>query len=149
MYLSWSCLPWDHHLIPMYAADLDGVPQVPDVEEEHCTHYQPRLWWGWPQSELWCSLELGRSASNLRLYQPWASYLFKVDYNSTLTDDWWLQVGGSDDPCSILYHGPEANSELEVQAITRYIQSNAPIMASIDFHSYSQAILFPPGIIEL
>ena len=57
-----------------------------------------------------------------------------------------LQVGGSEDPCSILYHGSMPGSELEVQAITSYIQSNAPIYAAIDFHSYSQVILFPPGI---
>lgn len=56
-----------------------------------------------------------------------------------------LQEGSSDDPCSGVYHGESAGSELEVQAITQYILSNAPVLASIDFHSYYQEILFPPG----
>ena len=56
-----------------------------------------------------------------------------------------LQEGSSDDPCSGVYHGESAGSELEVQAITQYILSNAPVMASIDFHSYYQEILYPPG----
>ena len=56
-----------------------------------------------------------------------------------------MQEGSSDDPCSEVYHGESAGSELEVQAITEYIQSHAPIVASIDFHSYYQQILFPPG----
>jgi hypothetical protein len=67
-----------------------------------------------------------------------------VDLNRNF-DAHWSLVGGSDDPCSHLYHGPGAGSELEVQAITSYIQSNAPIMAAIDFHSYSQEILYPPA----
>ena len=56
-----------------------------------------------------------------------------------------MQEGSSDDPCSEVYHGESAGSELEVQAITKYIESHAPIVASIDFHSYYQQILFPPG----
>ena len=56
-----------------------------------------------------------------------------------------MQEGSSDDPCSGVYHGESAGSELEVQAITKYIESHAPIVASIDFHSYYQQILFPPG----
>ena len=56
-----------------------------------------------------------------------------------------MQEGSSDDPCSDLYHGERAGSEFEVQAITQYIENNAPVVASIDFHSYYQQILFPPG----
>jgi murein tripeptide amidase MpaA len=67
-----------------------------------------------------------------------------VDLNRNF-DAHWSLVGSSDDPCSILYHGREPGSELEVQAITSYILSVAPVSASIDFHSYSQAILFPPA----
>lgn len=56
-----------------------------------------------------------------------------------------LQTGSSEDPCSELYHGPFAASEPEVQAITNYIQSNSPVVGAIDFHSYYQEILYPPG----
>ena len=56
-----------------------------------------------------------------------------------------MQVGSSDDPCSEIYHGERAGSEVEVQAITHYIHANAPIVAAIDFHSYYQEMLFPPG----
>jgi len=55
------------------------------------------------------------------------------------------QEGSSDDPCSELYHGEHASSEPEVQAITQYINSNAPVVGAIDFHSYFQEILYPPG----
>ena len=56
-----------------------------------------------------------------------------------------VQEGSSEDPCSGLYSGESANSELEVKAITEYIHSNAPVLAAIDFHSYQQEILYPPG----
>lgn len=52
----------------------------------------------------------------------------------------------SDDPCDELYQGPNANSELEVKAITNYLKSLGPtLVGAIDFHSYSQEILYPPG----
>ena len=57
-----------------------------------------------------------------------------------------LQADSSADPCSELYHGPSASSELEVQAITDYFWNNKPVIGAIDFHSYYQEILYPPGI---
>ena len=59
--------------------------------------------------------------------------------------DYSLQIGSSQDPCSELYHGPHAASEPEVQAIANYIQENKPVLGAIDFHSYYQEILYPPG----
>ncbi len=51
----------------------------------------------------------------------------------------------SDDPCSELYHGHVAGSELEVQVLTAYIKSLGRVVGAIDFHSYHQKILYPPG----
>lgn len=51
----------------------------------------------------------------------------------------------SDDPCSELYHGSGAESELEVQTITSYIKSLGRVIGAIDFHSYHQKVLYPPG----
>ena len=56
----------------------------------------------------------------------------------------------SDDPCDELYRGPKANSELEVKAITEYLKSLGPsLIGAIDFHSFSQEILYPPGELGL
>ena len=43
------------------------------------------------------------------------------------------------------YGGPEALSELETQHIVNYFRENAPILGSIDFHSYGQLLLRPYG----
>ena len=51
----------------------------------------------------------------------------------------------SDDPCSELYRGPSPGSELEVQALTSFIKSLGRVIGAVDFHSYHQKILYPPG----
>ena len=56
-----------------------------------------------------------------------------------------LQGNSVSDPCGELYQGPHVASELEVQAITAYIQSIGPIYGAIDFHSYYQEVMYPPG----
>ena len=62
------------------------------------------------------------------------SYLFLV-----------LQTGSSSDPCSATYHGPSAESESEVKAIVDYLKQNRPFVGAIDFHSFSQAVVYPYG----
>ena len=58
----------------------------------------------------------------------------------------FFQAGTSSEPCSEIYGGPSAQSELEVQAITAYILTNKPVYGAIDFHSYGQFVLFPHGL---
>eukprot|EP00095_Tigriopus_kingsejongensis_P005645 maker-scaffold695_size110128-snap-gene-0.17 protein:Tk05645 transcript:maker-scaffold695_size110128-snap-gene-0.17-mRNA-1 annotation:"carboxypeptidase b" len=54
--------------------------------------------------------------------------------------------GASNSPCSDTYHGPEAFSELETQAVKGFIDSNKDhIRFYNNIHSYSQLILTPWG----
>ena len=52
------------------------------------------------------------------------------------------------DPCDDTYRGPRPRSEPEVQHITKYIMSQKPVIGLIDFHCYSQVVLFPYGKVE-
>ena len=61
---------------------------------------------------------------------------------SCLNDD----IGASDDPGSEIYRGPEAESELEVKAIKSLMDDpNRHFRAQLDYHNYSQLILYPWG----
>ncbi|KAM8982573.1 carboxypeptidase A2-like [Sarcophilus harrisii] len=53
--------------------------------------------------------------------------------------------GASDNRCSDSYHGPSANSEVEVKSIVDFIKSHGNIKAFITLHSYSQLLMFPYG----
>uniref|UniRef100_A0A673T4Y0 Carboxypeptidase A1 n=1 Tax=Suricata suricatta TaxID=37032 RepID=A0A673T4Y0_SURSU len=53
--------------------------------------------------------------------------------------------GASNNPCSDSYHGPRANSEVEVKSIVDFIKSHGRIKAFITLHSYSQLLMFPYG----
>ncbi|XP_008047784.1 carboxypeptidase A4 isoform X2 [Carlito syrichta] len=53
--------------------------------------------------------------------------------------------GASDNPCSEVYHGPHAHSEVEVKAVVDFIQRHKHFKAFIDLHSYSQLLMYPYG----
>lgn len=54
--------------------------------------------------------------------------------------------GASDDPSSEIYRGPEPESELEVKAIKSLVDDpNRHFRAQLDYHNYSQLILYPWG----
>jgi carboxypeptidase T len=58
------------------------------------------------------------------------------------TDD----QGGSDEPLSELYRGPSPASELEVKAIKALLDDpNHNFRAQLDYHNFSQLILYPWG----
>jgi murein tripeptide amidase MpaA len=60
----------------------------------------------------------------------------------TISDD----IGASDDPNNEIYRGPEPESELEVKAIRALTADPARhFKAQLDYHSYSQLILYPWG----
>ncbi|XP_038608743.1 carboxypeptidase A2-like isoform X2 [Tachyglossus aculeatus] len=72
------------------------------------------------------------------------SLCFGVDPNR----NWDAGFGGpgaSNNPCSDSYHGPSANSEVEVQSIVEFIKSHGNIKAFITLHSYSQLLMYPYG----
>ncbi|XP_063782820.1 carboxypeptidase A2-like [Pseudophryne corroboree] len=54
-------------------------------------------------------------------------------------------LGASADPCSNTYHGPRAESELEVKTMADFIRRHGNIKGVVSIHSYSQLILFPYG----
>ena len=69
---------------------------------------------------------------------------FGVDLNR----NWSVGFGGpgaSPLTQDILYHGPSAFSEPETDGLRAFAESNANIIAHIDFHSYSQLVLWPYG----
>ena len=52
----------------------------------------------------------------------------------------------SDHPCDECYRGSAPATELEVKAITDYIESfGHSLLGVIDFHSYYQEVVYPPG----
>lgn len=51
--------------------------------------------------------------------------------------------GASDNPCSEVYHGPHANSEVEVKAVADFIREHGNFKCFIDLHSYSQLLMYP------
>uniref|UniRef100_A0A2K6Q439 Carboxypeptidase A4 n=1 Tax=Rhinopithecus roxellana TaxID=61622 RepID=A0A2K6Q439_RHIRO len=53
--------------------------------------------------------------------------------------------GASDNPCSEVYHGPHANSEVEVKSVVDFIQKHGNFKCFIDLHSYSQLLMYPYG----
>ncbi|MEK6322179.1 MAG: M14 family metallopeptidase [Acidobacteriota bacterium] len=55
-------------------------------------------------------------------------------------------IGASDDPRSETYRGPQPESEPEVKAIKSLVDDpNRHFRAQIDYHNYSQLILYPWG----
>lgn len=55
--------------------------------------------------------------------------------------------GASSYPCSDSYHGPSANSEIEVKNVVNLIQSHGNFKAFISVHSYSQLLMYPYGYV--
>ncbi|XP_015285163.1 PREDICTED: carboxypeptidase A2-like [Gekko japonicus] len=53
--------------------------------------------------------------------------------------------GASSNPCSDSYHGPSANSEVEVRSIVDFIKNHGNVKAFISIHSYSQLMMYPYG----
>ncbi|XP_016068886.1 PREDICTED: carboxypeptidase A4 [Miniopterus natalensis] len=51
--------------------------------------------------------------------------------------------GASDNPCSEVYHGPHANSEVEVKTVADFIREHGNFKCFIDLHSYSQLLMYP------
>ncbi|KFV67184.1 Carboxypeptidase A2, partial [Dryobates pubescens] len=53
--------------------------------------------------------------------------------------------GASSYPCSESYHGPSANSEVEVKSVVNFIKNHGNIRAFLTLHSYSQLLMYPYG----
>ena len=71
--------------------------------------------------------------------EPCPDYCFD---RSCINDD----IGGSDEPASDIYRGPQPESEPEVKAIKSLVDDpNHHFRAQLDYHNYSQLILYPWG----
>lgn len=58
----------------------------------------------------------------------------------------WMEGGSSSNPCSDLYAGPSAGSEIETQNVMNYfLRYKANIDFYLSFHSFGQYMLFPFG----
>ncbi|KAG8580867.1 hypothetical protein GDO81_007448 [Engystomops pustulosus] len=56
----------------------------------------------------------------------------------------WCDIGASDEPCSEIYCGESAQSEIEALNVANFILSNLKsIKAYISIHAYAQMILYP------
>merc|ERR1719228_302736 len=60
-------------------------------------------------------------------------------------DSYWGGVGTSSDPCSDIYHGVSAHSEVEIQALVKFLPTIPNLHMYIDVHAFSQLWLTPNG----
>lgn len=67
-----------------------------------------------------------------------------VDLNRNFAEHWG-EAGSSKLPISDTYRGASAASEPETRAIQNYFLKMGRVVGAIDWHSYSQLILFPYG----
>ncbi len=68
-----------------------------------------------------------------------------VDLNRNWAVGWGIEPGSSGVPGSIIYRGTAPFSEPETQALSQFITAHPEIVAYMDYHSYSQLILWPYG----
>ncbi|KAM8980833.1 carboxypeptidase A4-like [Sarcophilus harrisii] len=74
-----------------------------------------------------------------------------VDLNRNWDVAFSIPVPGktnSDDPCSPFYRGPGPNSEVEVEFVANFISKHGNFKSFIDFHSFSQLLMYPYGYIS-
>ncbi|KAJ1512401.1 hypothetical protein HMI54_005812 [Coelomomyces lativittatus] len=76
--------------------------------------------------------------------RPNADHSHGVDLNRNF-DARWGHEGTSKVPSSETYCGPFSASEPEVQAVSKFFESQNGIVMALDLHSYSQLILRPIG----
>ncbi|MCB9845072.1 MAG: hypothetical protein H6811_03680 [Phycisphaeraceae bacterium] len=73
---------------------------------------------------------------------------FGVDLNRNWGKEWGGD-GSSGNPGSDTYRGTSAFSEPETQVLRDYVLADPNIIAHVDFHSYSQLILWPWGYADV
>ena len=70
---------------------------------------------------------------------------YGVDLNRNWDFGWGENSGSSSSPTSQIYRGTAPFSEPETQALRDFYQSNPNIVSNIDFHAFTQLILYPYG----
>jgi hypothetical protein len=79
--------------------------------------------------------------------------IFGVDNNRNYTYKWgYDDYGSSPNPSSDTYRGPSPGSEPENQAMMQFYSARSnsenPVITCINFHTYSQLVLYPWGYID-
>lgn len=92
----------------------------------------------------WTTNRLWRKNRNKWSSDPLGRFAVGVDLNRNWEDHWGV-VGSSMNPFSDIYMGPSPASELEVQAMQNIFLNHTHIVAAVDFHAYSQLLLWPYG----
>ena len=110
----------------MYAVDWMIVPMAnPDGYEQ--SHVGDRMW------RKTMSVNAGSSCLG-------------TDPNRNFAYKWEVGTSTSDNPCSLLYRGPSAESEPEVAAISNLLRQNRNnIKLYLAVHSYGDYLLYPFG----
>ena len=70
-----------------------------------------------------------------------------VDLNRNWAHGWGDESGASSDPQSEIYFGTAPFSEPETDAVRQLVATTPGIVGFIDFHSFSQLVLYPPGFV--
>lgn len=79
---------------------------------------------------------------------PFVIDIHRVDPNRNFGFH-WAESGSSSKPCSDIYHGPRAFSEVETQALGRTIMYlKDQLKLYLTFHAYSQMWLVPWGYVK-
>ncbi|GAB0095238.1 hypothetical protein DMENIID0001_105940 [Sergentomyia squamirostris] len=60
-------------------------------------------------------------------------------------DHHWMEVGASSNPCSQVFAGSSAFSEVETLGLSNFIASVQDLRLYVSLHSYSQMLLYPFG----
>ncbi|XP_073822191.1 zinc carboxypeptidase-like [Musca autumnalis] len=93
------------------------------------------------------SHEVNRMWRKSRLLSDPSGKCIGTDLNRNF-DFLWMLTGASDDPCSETYAGPYAESDPEINQMTKFINTSIPedtIKIYISLHSYGQYVLSPWG----
>ncbi|XP_058450685.1 zinc carboxypeptidase-like isoform X2 [Malaya genurostris] len=76
---------------------------------------------------------------------PYSILCYGVDLNRNFPGH-WMEGGASNNPCSDVFAGPEAGSEIETKNVMNYfLKYKANIDLYLSFHSYGQYMLLPYG----
>jgi len=68
-----------------------------------------------------------------------------ADPNRNFDSEFGERVGTSSNPCSDIYHGVSAHSEIEVVNLVAFLKTIPDLQMYIDVHAYSQLWLVPNG----
>nr|QFR04920.1 metallocarboxypeptidase [Euphausia superba] len=88
------------------------------------------------------------SWTNDRYWRKTRSNYGTICYGCDPNRNWsfhWDEIGASDNPCSEIYAGPSAFSEIEMVNVRDAISAQTDLISYLTFHAYSQLWMYPWG----